>query len=81
MIAARLVHEIHISVLRILELLLLQFHRRQSYLGRVSRQRNSQPTSEEPAELAAQQHVHSLLITHDEHGGVGEEGGVHSLEY
>ena len=61
MIAARLIHQIHISVLGILQLLFLQFYRRESYLGGVSSQRNPQPSSEEPAELAAQQHVHSLL--------------------
>ena len=40
MIAARFIHQIHISVLRILQLLLLQLYWRESYLGWVSSQSN-----------------------------------------
>ena len=82
MIAARFIHQIHISVLGILQLLLLQLYWRESDLGGVSSQRNPQPSSEKPSELSAQYHVHSLLgsITHS---SIIDEGwgGLNSPEY
>ena len=61
MLTPCLCHEVHVPILRVLQLLLVQLHRQLPDLHRVPYQSDSQPLPEEPSELPSKQQIYSFL--------------------